>query len=70
MYFVDDIFAFAMTNDETNGRCPWFTPGLRSYIPQDGKPREGFPQSYSEAFDILGENKILDPSFAYIEDHL
>lgn len=23
------------------------------------------PQSYSEAFDILGENKILDPSFAY-----
>lgn len=24
------------------------------------------PQSYSEAFDILGENKILDPSFAYI----
>jgi len=22
------------------------------------------PQSYSEAFDILGENKILDPSFA------
>ncbi|MCF6149102.1 MAG: DUF86 domain-containing protein [Candidatus Kuenenia sp.] len=23
------------------------------------------PQSYSEAFDILGENKILEPSFAY-----
>ena len=23
------------------------------------------PQSYSEAFDILGENNILDPSFAY-----
>ncbi|MFQ5686370.1 MAG: DUF86 domain-containing protein [Candidatus Scalindua sp.] len=23
------------------------------------------PQSYSEAFDILGENKILDPSFSY-----
>jgi uncharacterized protein YutE (UPF0331/DUF86 family) len=23
------------------------------------------PQSYSEAFDILGENGILDPGFAY-----
>lgn len=23
------------------------------------------PQSYYEAFDILGENKILDPSFAF-----
>ena len=23
------------------------------------------PQSYSEAFDVLGENKILDPSFAF-----
>jgi uncharacterized protein YutE (UPF0331/DUF86 family) len=23
------------------------------------------PQSYSEAFDILGENNILDPQFAY-----
>ena len=23
------------------------------------------PQSYFEAFDILGENKILDTSFAY-----
>ena len=23
------------------------------------------PQSYSEAFDILGDNKILDPDFAY-----
>ncbi len=23
------------------------------------------PQSYSEAFDILGENGILDPAFAY-----
>ena len=23
------------------------------------------PQSYSEAFDILGENKILETSFAY-----
>ncbi len=23
------------------------------------------PQSYAETFDILGENKILDPSFAY-----
>jgi uncharacterized protein YutE (UPF0331/DUF86 family) len=23
------------------------------------------PQSYSEAFDILGENRILDPAFAY-----
>jgi len=24
-----------------------------------------FPQSYAEGFDILGENRILDPSFAY-----
>ena len=23
------------------------------------------PQSYSEAFNILGENGILDPAFAY-----
>ncbi len=23
------------------------------------------PQSYQEAFDILGENKILEPAFAY-----
>jgi len=23
------------------------------------------PQSYAEGFDILGENKILDPDFAY-----
>jgi uncharacterized protein YutE (UPF0331/DUF86 family) len=23
------------------------------------------PQSYAEAFDILGENKIIDPDFAY-----
>jgi uncharacterized protein YutE (UPF0331/DUF86 family) len=23
------------------------------------------PQSYSEAFDILGENGVLDPAFAY-----
>ncbi len=23
------------------------------------------PQTYAEAFDILGENRILDPSFAY-----
>jgi uncharacterized protein YutE (UPF0331/DUF86 family) len=23
------------------------------------------PQSYAEGFDILGENRILDPSFAY-----
>jgi len=23
------------------------------------------PQSYSEAFDVLGESKILDPSFAF-----
>jgi uncharacterized protein YutE (UPF0331/DUF86 family) len=24
-----------------------------------------FPQSYAEGFDILGESRILDPSFAY-----